>query len=45
MTYLDLNIELTDEQNALKEQAHKFAEEVLRPGEHRTGQDRGCRRI
>ncbi|MGO9569636.1 MAG: acyl-CoA dehydrogenase family protein [Desulfomonilaceae bacterium] len=31
MTYLDLNIELTDEQNALKEQAHKFAEEVLRP--------------
>ncbi|MBI4963125.1 MAG: acyl-CoA/acyl-ACP dehydrogenase [Desulfomonile tiedjei] len=31
MTYLDLNIELTDEQNALKEQAHKFAGEILRP--------------
>lgn len=31
MTYLDLNIELTDEQIALKEQAHKFAREVLRP--------------
>jgi len=31
VTYLDLNIELTDEQIALKEQAHKFAGEVLRP--------------
>lgn len=31
MTYLDLNIEITDEQNALKAQAHKFAAEVLRP--------------
>jgi alkylation response protein AidB-like acyl-CoA dehydrogenase len=31
VSYLDLNIELTDEQNALKEQAHKFAAEVLRP--------------
>jgi alkylation response protein AidB-like acyl-CoA dehydrogenase len=31
VTYLDLNIELTDEQNALREQTHKFAAEVLRP--------------
>lgn len=31
MSYLDLNIELTDEQVALKEAAHKFAKEVLRP--------------
>jgi len=31
MTYLDLNIELTDEQTALKDQAHKFAAGVLRP--------------
>jgi alkylation response protein AidB-like acyl-CoA dehydrogenase len=31
MSYLDLNMELTDEQIALKEAAHKFAAEVLRP--------------
>ncbi|MBM3300866.1 MAG: acyl-CoA/acyl-ACP dehydrogenase, partial [Deltaproteobacteria bacterium] len=31
MTYLDLNFELTDEQVALKEAAHKFSAEVLRP--------------
>ncbi len=31
MSYLDLNMELTDEQIALKEAAHKFAGEVLRP--------------
>ncbi|MBN1573238.1 MAG: acyl-CoA/acyl-ACP dehydrogenase [Deltaproteobacteria bacterium] len=31
MSYLDLNIELTDEQIALKDAAHKFAKEVLRP--------------
>jgi alkylation response protein AidB-like acyl-CoA dehydrogenase len=31
MSYLDLNIELTDEQMALKEAVHKFAKEVLRP--------------
>lgn len=31
MTYTDLNIELTDQQEALKEQAHKFAKEILRP--------------
>ena len=31
MPYLDLNLELTDEQQALKEATHKFAKEVLRP--------------
>lgn len=31
MTYTDLNIDLTDEQMALKEAAHKFSAEVLRP--------------
>ncbi|MHB8203356.1 MAG: acyl-CoA dehydrogenase family protein [Desulfomonilaceae bacterium] len=31
MSYLELNIDLTDEQNAIKNQAHKFAAEVLRP--------------
>ena len=31
MSYLELNIDLTDEQNAIKEQAHKFAAEILRP--------------
>ncbi len=31
MDYLDLNLEITDEQMALKEAAHKFAKEVLRP--------------
>jgi alkylation response protein AidB-like acyl-CoA dehydrogenase len=30
-TYLDLNKDLTPEQIALKEQVHRFAEEVLRP--------------
>ncbi len=30
-TYLDLNKELTTEQIALKDQTHRFAEEVLRP--------------
>ncbi len=30
-TYLDLNKELTSEQVALREQVHRFAEEVLRP--------------
>lgn len=29
--YTDLNIELTDEQIAIKEETHKFAREVLRP--------------
>lgn len=29
--YTDLNIELTDEQTAIKEESHKFAKEVLRP--------------
>lgn len=29
--YTDLNIELTDEQIAIKEETHKFAKEVLRP--------------
>ena len=31
MSYLELNLELTDEQMALKEAVHKFAREVLRP--------------
>lgn len=31
MSYLELNMELTDEQEAIKEQTHKFAREVLRP--------------
>ena len=31
MSYLELNMDLTDEQNAIKEQAHKFAAEVMRP--------------
>jgi alkylation response protein AidB-like acyl-CoA dehydrogenase len=31
MSYLDLNMELTDEQISLKENVHKFASEVLRP--------------
>ena len=29
--YTDLNIELTDEQIAIKEETHRFAKEVLRP--------------
>ncbi|MEW6440558.1 MAG: acyl-CoA dehydrogenase family protein [bacterium] len=29
--YLELNMDLTDEQNALKEAVHKFAKEVMRP--------------
>ena len=29
--YTELNIELTDEQNAIKEETHRFAKEVLRP--------------
>jgi alkylation response protein AidB-like acyl-CoA dehydrogenase len=29
--YTDLNIELTDEQTAIKEESHNFAKEVLRP--------------
>ena len=29
--YTELNIELTDEQNAIKEETHRFAREVLRP--------------
>ncbi|RJP81681.1 MAG: acyl-CoA dehydrogenase [Desulfobacteraceae bacterium] len=31
MGYKELNIELTDEQNAIKEETHRFAKEVLRP--------------
>lgn len=31
MSYLDLNLNLTDEQMALKENIHRFAKEVLRP--------------
>ena len=31
MSYLDLNLNLTDEQVALKENIHRFAKEVLRP--------------
>lgn len=31
MSYLELNLELTDEQIAIKEATHKFAKEVLRP--------------
>ena len=31
MAYTDLNIEITDEQMALKRETHKFAKEVLRP--------------
>jgi alkylation response protein AidB-like acyl-CoA dehydrogenase len=31
MSYTELNLELTDEQEALKEAVHKFAKEVLRP--------------
>ena len=31
MSYLDLNMELTDEQDAIKQETHKFAREVLRP--------------
>jgi alkylation response protein AidB-like acyl-CoA dehydrogenase len=31
MSYLDLNVNLTDEQTALKEQVHRFAAEVMRP--------------
>src|SRR4030042_5103225 len=30
-TYLDLNKDLTPEQIALKDQVHRFSEEVLRP--------------
>ena len=30
-TYLELDLEITEEQEALKEQVHKFAREVLRP--------------
>ena len=29
--YTDLNIELTDELIAIKEETHRFAKEVLRP--------------
>ncbi len=29
--YTELNIELTDEQNAIKEETHRFAKQVLRP--------------
>ena len=45
--YVDLNKELTDEQKAVKQRAHEFAAQVLRPGEHRAGQadaGRGHRR-
>ncbi len=31
MSYLELNMELTDEQEAIREQTRKFAREVLRP--------------
>ncbi len=31
MAYLELNLELTEEQEALKKEVHKFAVEVLRP--------------
>ena len=31
MSYLDLNMDLSDEQIALKEAVHKFSSEVLRP--------------
>lgn len=31
MSYLDLNLNLTDEQTALKEGIHRFAKEVIRP--------------
>lgn len=31
MAYTELNIELTDEQRAIKEETHRFSKEVLRP--------------
>ncbi len=31
MTYFDINLDLTDEDKAIKEAAHKFAREVMRP--------------
>ena len=31
MTYFDVNLDLTDEDRAIKEAAHKFAKEVMRP--------------
>ncbi len=31
MTYFDINLDLTDEDRAIKEAAHKFAKEVMRP--------------
>ena len=31
MTYFDLNLNLNDEDKAIREAAHKFAKEVMRP--------------
>ena len=31
MTYFDLNLDLTPEDKAIREAAHKFAKEVMRP--------------
>ena len=31
MTYFDLNLNLSDEDKAIREAAHKFAKEVMRP--------------
>ena len=30
-TYFDINLDLTDEDIAIREEAHKFAREVIRP--------------
>ena len=31
MTYFDLNIDLSSDDRALRDEAHKFAKEVIRP--------------
>ena len=31
MTYFDINLDLTDEDRAIKEAVHKFAKQVMRP--------------
>ena len=35
MTYFDLNLNLTEEDKAIREAAHKFAKEVMRLGQGR----------
>ncbi len=31
MTYFDVNLDLTQEDKAIREEAHRFAKEVMRP--------------